>query len=225
MSISLKDSTQLWGLAAGRCSRPGCGEECIKFFTTDPTSIGEMAHVIAKSPDGPRGVPAGGDNTYQNLKLLCPTHPTEIDKAPAGTFPPSVLLDWKRRHEAGVGSALASPIFSSTAEIGQYIKRLLIENKAVWQTYGPDSFTARLNPISNVSAIWTLRKLATIVPNNRRIVTAIQRNSSLFQAQAYAVSCLFVEHTEGFEANCYGRTENVPRFPQKFEDVIDGYVA
>ena len=62
MSISAKDVKKLWGLAAGRCSRPGCAEVCIKFLADDPTVIGEMAHVIAKSPAGPRGVVAGGED-------------------------------------------------------------------------------------------------------------------------------------------------------------------
>ena len=74
MTISSKDIKKLWGLAAGRCSCPGCSEACIKFFRDgDPTVIGEMAHVVAKKPGGPRGVVSGGDDTYENLVLLCPT--------------------------------------------------------------------------------------------------------------------------------------------------------
>jgi hypothetical protein len=89
MSLSSKDIKKLWGLAAGRCSRPGCSEVCIKFLAADPTVIGEMAHVIAKKPGGPRGVVTGGEDTYENLVLLCPTHHTEVDKSPPGAFPPA----------------------------------------------------------------------------------------------------------------------------------------
>src|ERR1019366_4311808 len=105
MSINSKDTKKLWGLAAGRCSRPGCDEECIRLLASNPTVIGEMAHVIAQSPKGPRGVQQGGEDTYENLILLCPTHHSEIDKAPAGTFPPGILLDWKKQHEAEVANA------------------------------------------------------------------------------------------------------------------------
>lgn len=49
MAISNTDLKKLWGLSAGRCSKPGCNEECIKFLDPNyPTIIGEMAHVIAK---------------------------------------------------------------------------------------------------------------------------------------------------------------------------------
>jgi hypothetical protein len=55
MAIKEKDIKRLWGFAAGRCSRPGCDESCIRFLPSDPTVIGEMAHIIAHSPIGPRG--------------------------------------------------------------------------------------------------------------------------------------------------------------------------
>ncbi len=225
MSISAKDVKKLWGLAAGRCSRPGCAEVCIKFLAEDPTVIGEMAHVIAKSPAGPRGVVAGGEDTYENLVLLCPTHHTEVDKSPPGTFPPEVLLDWKRRHEANVANALISPSFASSNELAEYILRLLIENRTVWKTYGPESVEAQANPMSNLASVWAYRKLDTIVPNNRRIVEAIRKNSGLFDVQAYESACAFIEHAEGFELNCYERTEAVPRFPQQFEAMVKIYAG
>jgi len=225
MSIKEKDIKKLWGLSAGRCSRSGCDELCIRFLTDDPTVIGEMAHVIAQSPQGPRGTPEGGEDTYENLILLCPTHHKEIDKAPAGTFPVETLLDWKKRHEAEVNEAFRSPVYSSRREMATQLKRLLIENETAWKTYGPDSSAAQLNPLSNMHLIWTVRKLDILVPNNRRIISTIQRNSSLFDVPGYRAACLFVEHAEGFETNCYERTEGVPKFPKVFQEVIDAYTA
>lgn len=225
MSISSKDIKKLWGLAAGRCSRPGCPEVCIKFLADDPTVIGEMAHVIAKMPGGPRGVASGGEDTYENLVLLCPTHHTEVDKSPPGTFLPEVLFDWKRRHEANVATAFISPNFSAPKQIADYILKLLIENRIVWKTYGPESPEAQANPISNLAKIWPLRKLDTIVPNNRRIINAIHKNPHLFDAQAYDSACIFVEHAEGFERNCYERTEGIPKFPQQFEVMVKAYAG
>jgi hypothetical protein len=225
MSINSKDVKKLWGLAAGRCSRPGCDEECIRFLTADPTVIGEMAHIIAQSPKGPRGVNQGGDDVYENLILLCPTHHSEIDKAPAGTFPPELLRTWKKQHEVEVASSFLSPRFPTTNELGRYAKGLLVENEAAWKTYGPESVAAKSNPISSLSELWTLRKLGTIVPNNRRMVNAIRQSSTLIDPQPYAVCCSFIEHAEGFESNCYGRMENVPRFPKEFVEVIDGFIV
>ena len=222
MSINKKDIKKLWGLSAGRCNSPGCDEECIKCAAT---VIGEMAHVIAKRSSGPRGISNGGRDTYENLILLCPTHHTEVDKAPDDTFPPDVLLDWKKRHEAEVASALRSPLFSTAREIGQYIQRLLVENMTVWETYGPESKVAQKNPISNLWEIWPMRKLSTIVPNNRRIINAIRGNTCLFDSESYKTACLFIEHAEGFERNCYERTEGIPCFPKKFKIIVEKYAG
>jgi hypothetical protein len=225
MGISSKDIKKLWGLAAGRCSRPGCDDECIRFLADDPTVIGEMAHVIAQSPKGPRGIQQGGEDVYENLILLCPTHHSEVDKAPVGTFPADVLLMWKKEHEAEVAAAFAAPIMPSTLELGRYVKRLLVENETTWKTYGPESAEAESNPISSLSQLWPLRKLSTIVPNNRKIINVIRKNSTLLEPQPYATCCQFIEHAEGFERNCYGRTEGVPRFPREFAEVINGLVS
>ena len=175
MAVRTKDIKKLWGLAARRCSRPGCSEQCIRFLTDDPTVIGEMAHVIARRPSGPRGIATGGDDTYENLILLCPTHHTEIDKSPEGTFPAENLFAWKEEHEMRVTKALEAPKFATRRCLAVYVQRLLLQNYTVWKTCGPESDAAESNPLSNLAYIWSLRKLGTIIPNNRCIVVAIAR--------------------------------------------------
>jgi len=226
MALSEQDIKKLWGLAAGRCSHPGCEQECIRFLGSDtPTVIGEMAHVIAKQPTGPRGRREGGDDTYENTILLCPTHHTEIDKAPEGAFPAALLNDWKRAHEERVRTSFASPRHPNLRSLASAIKRLLVENKATWQQYGPESPEAERNPLSNLAELWQLRKLDTIVPNNRRIINLIAQNRELIDIDDYLDCAKFVEHAEGFERSCYARTEGVPRFPQGFETVVDRYAG
>ena len=216
MSISEADIKKLWGLAAGRCSRPGCPEVCVKFLSDSPTVIGEMAHVVDKRPGGRRSTTIGGEDSYENLILLCPTHHTEVDKAPRDTFPPALLFEWKQRHEASVSAALSSPTFKSLGAVSAYILTQLIENRAAWEAYGPESAEAGTNPLSSLAQVWALRKLGTIVPNNRRIIDAIRRNRQLFDTKTYELACAFIEHAEGFEHSCYERTEGVPRFPKAF---------
>ena len=112
MAISEKDLKRLWGLSGGRCAYPACNCDCLPFLgETDPTVIGEMAHVIAKKPSGPRGDGTGGDDTYENLVLLCPTHHTLVDKAPDGKYTVEMLHHWKAKHEESVSRALAAPVF------------------------------------------------------------------------------------------------------------------
>lgn len=225
MSISTKDLKKLWGMAAGRCSKPGCSEECIRFLDADdPTVIGEMAHIIANKPDGPRGQPGGGEDTYENLILLCPTHHTEIDKAPEGTFTVEEIYRWKSVHEQNVRDSFLSPKFESMPELAKAIKRLLVQNHQVWRTSGPESAEAKANPMSSLVEIWNLRKLDTIVPNNRKIIDIININIELIDVGELDLCYEFIEHAEGFEKNCYGRTEGVLRFPKGFEEVISKYV-
>ena len=162
MGVSDKDIKMLWGRAAGRCSYPGYMTSCIDFFADETFLIGEMAHIIARQPAGPRGIVGGGGNKYDNLILLCPTHHRMIDKAPLGNYPKKELIRWKERHEQDVEEALESPPFRTIGEVCRYIEKLLIENKTVWQTYGPESTEATSNPYSNLAQLWPLRKLERI---------------------------------------------------------------
>jgi hypothetical protein len=220
MSINEKDLKKLWALSAGRCSRPGCDQECIVLVDSDLVVVGEMAHIVAKKPMGPRGISTGGEDTYENLILLCPTHHTEIDKSPEGAYPPEILFEWKKVHEAAVAASLKSPSFASRIELCEYIRKLLTENKTTWATYGPESEAAKKNPYSNIHKMWPFRKLSTVIPNNRKIINAVRKNSQFFDSAQYEIVVSFIEHAEGFEKSAYEKLENVPRFPNAFEEVI-----
>ena len=97
MAITERDLKKLWGLSGGRCAFPGCNCDCLPFLDErDPTVIGEMAHVIAKSPTGPRGGGVGGDDTYENLVLLCPTHHTLVQQSPRADIQRTCYMNGRR---------------------------------------------------------------------------------------------------------------------------------
>jgi hypothetical protein len=100
MSIKPADAQKLWGRAGGRCS---ICHRALSLVSVEGV-LGEMAHIVARSPDGPRGdaalLPAQRD-AYGNLILLCPNHHTEIDHDPA-TWPVGRLLLEKGAHESWV---------------------------------------------------------------------------------------------------------------------------
>jgi hypothetical protein len=50
-------------------------------------------------------------------------------------------------------------------------------------------------------------------------------NKTLFSIDEYALCRKFVEHAEGFEANCYSRREGVSRFPQQFREMVESNVS
>jgi hypothetical protein len=156
------------------------------------------------------------------LVLLCPTHHRTIDKAPAESYPPDLLREWKRDHERRVRDSLAAEKSLTRSELFALIRRLLSENRQVWLTYGPESEVAKRNPLSNLAEVWKLRKVTTIVPNNRKIINIVRANGHLMTSAEYDIACRFIEHAEGFEQSCYRRREGVPRFPSEFEAMVHG---
>lgn len=192
----------------------------MKFFGSDPTVLGEMAHIIARQPKGPRGLPDGGSNSYENLILLCPNHHTEIDKAPEGTFPVALLHQWKEAHERRVCEALSIKSYATRTELFRAIRFLLIDNHQIWKTDGPTSEEAQRNPLSNAAQFWQLRKICEIIPNNTKICAALDGSHHLLTPEEYSIAARFKEHAAGFAANAVQRVEGYPTFPQAFEEMV-----
>jgi hypothetical protein len=103
MSMSQRDIKMLWGAAASRCSFPKCARRLVAAPSpTDPAVIlGEMAHIVGESSDGPRGqssLTADERNKYENLILLCEEHHKLVDGQP-NTYSVEVLHRYKKDHE------------------------------------------------------------------------------------------------------------------------------
>lgn len=101
MSISNKDIKILYGRSAGQCNI------CKMNLLASAVNLGEMAHIIAKKSDGPRGIPhiPQSINDYNNLILLCSNHHTEVDKNP-DAYTVSQLHEIKSAHEQLVSISL-----------------------------------------------------------------------------------------------------------------------
>jgi hypothetical protein len=109
----LGDIKILWALAAGHCSFPGCHEICIAEATSadEAAAIGDVAHIVAHSPNGPRGdpdFPPDALDTYANWILLCPTHHRVVDAQPE-SYDSATLRRWKAQREAWVAGRLKAP--------------------------------------------------------------------------------------------------------------------
>lgn len=222
MAISDNTVKLLWGRAAGTCSNPSCRLDLTVLLNDGRGyNVGEMAHVIAKRPNGPRGVDAGGSDDYDNLVLLCPTCHRTVDKAPDGTFPAEMLLRWKQNHEKNVRASGTTLKFQNTAELKAYVAGLLVENKSLWSSLGPQSQVALADPGSNMHEVWGLRKLDTILPNNLKIINAIEANSTLLDAEEKALFFQFKIHAQSFEQHQYKRLDIYPLFPSDFEKAMN----
>ncbi len=221
MAISDSDTKLLWARAAGICSNPDCRADLTVILTTgDSFNIGEMAHVMAHRPGGPRGAEGGGPDTYDNLILLCPTCHRRVDKAPPGQYSIEKLHHWKAKHEENIRNLGSELRFSSAQALKNYVSRLLVENRNLWQQLGPESLTANGDPGSNLYIVWNYRKLDTIVPNNRKIMNAILANQDLLTFAEYEVFVSFKTHALAFEDHQFARTDAYPLFPLGFAEAF-----
>jgi len=219
MALSLPDTKLLWGRAAARCSRDGCGRELTRSNQGQHYILGEQAHVTGQSPAGPRPIEQGGPDTYENMILLCPTCHTEIDKKP-DLFPEGMLLGWKKKHEDAVAAYGSEKHYASNEELTSAIKAILDENYVFFKEYGPKSDIAEANPSSNAYNVWEIGRAAKLVPNNLRILNMLKTNADLLTPEQKAAVPAFIAHAEGFAHHVHERLDHYPLFPTAFGEAI-----
>lgn len=94
--ISLKTVKQLFATSANRCSHPGCEQEMV---TDHGIVVGEICHITASSPKGPRfdsSLTEAERDSFANLILFCPTHHKMADDDRA-RYTPDLLRDFKKK--------------------------------------------------------------------------------------------------------------------------------
>ncbi|MBI4547858.1 MAG: hypothetical protein HY707_07760 [Ignavibacteriae bacterium] len=102
-SISTKEIKILFLRSGGKCAFPECEKILVEEATAkdEPVVIGQIAHIVAESRQGPRGKNEMSDeerNKHTNLILLCPDHHVIIDSQPY-TYSVPVLQQMKAIHE------------------------------------------------------------------------------------------------------------------------------
>ena len=106
-TITPKIKKVLFAKAANRCSFPGCNMELID---SEGNVIGEISHIEAIHPGGPRYNPEVSQNelfTEANFIVLCPTHHRLIDAQPF-LYPVNWLREAKAAHEKAIEKAIAA---------------------------------------------------------------------------------------------------------------------
>ncbi len=98
----------LYASSGGFCAFPGCKTQLV--HNTSRALLGELCHICAVSPGGPRFDPRQTDdarNEADNLIILCPTHHSLVDQDP-NTFTATALISMKRGHESRVAAIISS---------------------------------------------------------------------------------------------------------------------
>jgi hypothetical protein len=137
---------EVWARSGGICAFPGCTEVLYRDKNLLlPANIGEVAHNVGASADGPRGDAKRShvlSDDPENLLLFCRNHHKLVDEDKGARYPEQVLTAWKKLHEANVQQAaslksghLALPIIVRGPIGGQQVTvnpgdtvRAMIEN-------------------------------------------------------------------------------------------------
>lgn len=112
MAVPLAQQRKLLQRSGNICAFPGCRLLLTAEGTEDDSVVvlGQIAHIVAESPDGPRGkspMTAKQRNSYPNLILLCNQHHQLIDSEEAlATYTVERLTAMKQDHEAGIERTL-----------------------------------------------------------------------------------------------------------------------
>lgn len=172
-SPSLKTVKRLFAVSSNLCAFPACGSPLVE---VSGTVTGEIAHIRASSPNGPRYDPAQDDEDrhgFGNLILLCGRHHTVIDTE-VDEYPVSTLERMKRELEAK-GPIEINPAHSIAAQglIRKYESIVIINSGGNVAYKSPGAIqaqtvnlkttkrTVRFNPPSD--AIGSVAELASYV--------------------------------------------------------------
>ena len=145
--ISEKTKILLWAKAGGRCEYEGCNKVLYRdLLTQTDGNNAYIAHIVADSPDGPRGndtLSKELETDLNNLMLLCDSHHRLIDKEQVAEHPVERLQKMKAKHEQRIERQ------TSLSE----------EKRSLIVTYGAN--IARFSPSLNYNLIKT-----TIAPTH-----------------------------------------------------------
>ena len=197
MAISTKDYKLLWGRAAARCSVADC-----RIKLTEPegaATYGNVCHIVAESPDGPRGqsiLTKNERNSYSNLVLLCAHHHDVIDAIPTGpqTYPVEVLHRIKTEHELWVEDTLAPQSDAAQLAYARVVDDITTAMSLNSWTWFSDHAIRDILPLEAVdaSAYLERRLIQTVWPGKfPELENAAQRTMNSFVR--------FVRH---FETSC-----------------------
>lgn len=183
--------------------------------------LGEVAHIVAASVDGPRGDATAEESelvAYANLMLLCPTCHTIVDGAP-GEYTADTLRRWKAVHESRLTEILGVARYATREQARSQLVRLLEENRVVWERYGPES------PDSwkpERASTWFTEVKDVILPNNARIQKLLEVNAQLLNFQEKRIVAEFSAHSRALEQRHLAEIVNpdAPRFPDGLNEVF-----
>ncbi|WP_025663948.1 tetratricopeptide repeat protein [Aquimarina megaterium] len=146
----ISDIKKLFAFSGNQCAKPGCTNPVIA--EDQKTVIGQICHISAASPNGPRYNEEMTDEerrSYENLILLCGEHHEIIDNIDnVDDYDTEKLKQWKRDHELHYQ---ATPLEINQEQIEILVKRLSQKQKDPLPIV---IFTTLVSVFSGINQIW-----------------------------------------------------------------------
>jgi len=178
MSVSYipeKIKILLWGKSAGRCQYRGCNTSLYRDDLTQAEfNQCYIAHIVADSPNGPRGHETRSEElkkSLNNLMLLCDTHHRLIDRVEIENHPEELLSLMKKEHEdridliTQIDHNLKSEIIIYKASIGNNpvmmtydsLKEFIIPEKYPARNAATDLSLSNSTSVDSRKTFWELQ--------------------------------------------------------------------
>jgi hypothetical protein len=220
VGFSPDDGRALMANSGGRCCNPACRKNLLVEYEGRRGTIAEMAHIIARSKDGPRGdSPLDPDerDVYDNALLLCPNCHTEVDEFPL-MFVRDLLRRWKTDREREIAEGTETPRYGDRESVISDIRRLLRDNYAIWSTVGPGGPEGGL-PLAQTVGQWRRQLRGTIVPNNWRVLALGRHNELLLTDDELRALAEFRVHADALAYNALADqpVEGQIRYPDSMQ--------
>lgn len=174
---------RLFALSGNQCARPGCRTVLL---SAKGVLVGEVAHIAAESPGGPRFDPKLTEEErrgFNNLLLLCATCHSLVDKDP-DSYPRPMVRKWKRDREArfeAVGDLLRKAYLDEITDEADSIGLSLPKSLAGFTTYyadrGETAFIDSDTPEEVAAYVERLRHLS--MPDRQLMLAIIEKTIAL----------------------------------------------
>jgi hypothetical protein len=120
MTVPRSDLKILFAESGGLCAFRECGRRLVEAKTEvdDAVLLGHVAHIVAESPEGPRGISpltAEERDRHSNLLVLCTEHHAVVDGQP-NTYGVAVLHQMKLDHKLRIQRATSGPAVRAIAK-------------------------------------------------------------------------------------------------------------
>lgn len=205
-NLSHVDSYMLWGRAAGRCEFDGCNKVLHRdSFDLQSLNLAERAHIVARSPKGPRGNDVKSEilvDNIDNVMLLCRECHARIDAHP-DNFPIQTLMEMKKRHEdrieflTGFDDNKKSHMVTYSANIGERrapidcvaaVMSMIRNGKAPAETLAIDLSNAGNALRDNEPKFWEIEENNLIAKFNQKLLDRITETGDIKHVSLFAIA-------------------------------------